>query len=241
MGNSAAVNTALDAEIDELDMLLAEEIEEEIEADQTDKPVKIEVSSDDMDLDLESLDEDLEAADAATVDAPVKIKKKEPKVKATKAKATSSSPRFNSTENLVEFGKKVLDGAEMSLDANSEASTQECLERLEGVKPVKVREKLANLLLWAVKGKSLSKYTQVTLDLIAKAEGPVTKADIRNNLLDAKVKLSTASSQAGQMTHILTAAQIVVESGNAFTVNEGSTLLALYEDRFAQEATETKD
>lgn len=229
MANAKAVNTAIDAELDELDAFLteADNVEE------TKEPIDLKVEK--ADVDLEAIEDDLATADEVEVEQPIETKKATKKAQKKKAPVA----RFTSTDSLVEFGNKLLAGGDMKLDVAANDDTAQCLARLDEIKVVKVREKLANLLSWAVQGKALSRYTAITMNMVSKAEGPISKADIRNNLLDANVKLSTASSQAGQMTHILTAAQIVNEVNGQFEVNENSTLLGLFETRSQEQgATE---
>jgi hypothetical protein len=177
-------------------------------------------------------DEDKEEEEEIIVeDKPVEVKVKKSKV------AKRLSPSYSSAHSLVDFGKSVLLGSELVLVSDETSTTEDNLQLFEDVKAVKVREKLANMLSWYAGTKTLSRYTATTLKLLID-KGEVTKADLRNNLMDI-VKPSTASSQAGQMSHILKATKVAIEKSGKFVANEDSVMLALMKESLKVEVEPT--
>ncbi len=171
-------------------------------------------------------DEEIEEADFEEVE-PVsteKVEKKKPK--------KTSAPKFVASGSLIDYGQKLFDNDKPLLlvlddaDEAPETVTKANLEAIDTVKPVKVREKIANALAWVSQGKTLSKYTKATFELV-KSKGEVTKADVTNHLLDQGVNLGTASSQSGQMSHILTSLKVATFDGSKFKANPDSLLLQM--------------
>lgn len=229
-------NAAVASEIDELDALLSD-VGAEVEAVSSQTVIEVSpeaVSIDELDA-IEEIAEDLEEAETKPVVTLSVPKESQNKGKATAKKASKSStsvPKLTASTNLVEYGQKLFNKEQPLMltvddgDLDALEATETNLKALQEVKAVKAREKLANVLVWAAMGKTLSKYTRATLEL-AKSKEKFTKADVSNNLLDNGVSLSTASSQAGQMTHVLVALKIATLKGNEFVTNKDSTLLQL--------------
>lgn len=248
MGKANAENQYDD--IDELDALFSEAQDEAVDVDTDERANaeeeqhKEETQSVEIDADeLSDLDEDLTEAESHEPASKPPVEKKEKKQASSKK---SSAPRFSSGESLVDYGLKVLDGKPLFLstedsDENEEQITQSNLERLEAVQAVKVRDKLANVIAAVARGKALSVYTASTIKLLAKGQ-PVTKADIRNNLLDLNIGMGTASSQAGQMTHLVQALKLAEFRGGKFHPLEESVMAALYgEDESEDDSSEDSE
>lgn len=242
-----ANNTAKDIEeFDELEAMLSDmqdDVSPEIEVEEIDATA---------DIDLDELSDDLDEAEEieSTIQLQVPAKKKveetaesedepvteddEPVKSEPVAKKTKkvSAPKFVASGSLVEFGEKLFDKDKPLLltvddaDVSPDVITASNLACIDAVKPVKVREKLANALAWVAQGKTLSKYTRATFELV-KSKGEVSKADVTNHLLDQGVNIGTASSQSGQMTHILTSLKIATLVGNKFKVNPDSIILQM--------------
>lgn len=214
-------NAAIDYDdLDGLDDLISdvqnEAVESEAKAD----------SKEDFES-LEAISDELAEVEEMKVSHPVKI---EPP-KTAKKKASSTS-RFANGDSLVSFGETLFNASAPLLlvaedaDLTPEEATSQNLTSIDAVKAVKVREKLANLLAWMRGDKSLSRYTEHTIkQIILKEE--MTKADVCNSLLDLGLKMGTASSQAGQMTHILQVMKIAELKGGKFVLNPDSTIVSM--------------
>lgn len=218
-----AESTIEDIDLDELsdDLDEAETVESSIE-------LKVPLKKQEAAVEAELLDDIEEDAVEAEKLEPEK-EKVEPKK--TKAKKTSS-PRFDKAASLVECGKLLFNDSNPFLlvaddaDETADEVTESNLERLDGVKPVKVREKLANAMAFLAQGKTLSRYTRAALELALSKE-EFTKADVTNQLLDQGVAMGTASSQSGQMTHVLTCLKVAEFKGGKFVTNPDSILLSM--------------
>lgn len=229
-------NTAEQIEdFDELDALINDaqmdaEPAKDVKADEAEPVVVEEVESEDVDHALlEDINDDLEEADSveAVEDAPITVTPKPAK------KKKASAPRFSTGASLVEFGSKMFDKDKPLLltvdDAaadDTEQVSNDNLAAFNTVSAVKVREKLANLMMWISGQKSLSKYTMATFQALIK-QGEMSKADVRNNLLDLGLSVGTASSQAGQMTHLLKVTKIATVESGKFKFNEDSVIAAM--------------
>lgn len=212
------VDATADIDLDEL----SDDLDE---AEQVESAIQLQVPAKKTANKAVEDDEEVEEADFEEVKPETAEK---PKTKPKKA----SAPKFVASGSLVEFGEKLFDKDKPLLltvddaDESPDSVTTANLNAIDAVKPVKVREKLANALAWVAQGKTLSKYTRATFELV-KSKGEVSKADITNHLLDQGVNLGTASSQSGQMTHILTSLKIATLESNKFKVNPDSVILQM--------------
>lgn len=215
----AKSNAAVKDEFADLDALI-DSSQEEVAPEQEETVV----SSVD---ELEDIEQELQEDDDAPVVEPVKVTN----TKKDGGKKKASAPRVSvNTQDLKALGESLFDDTNMLLlttdDDTTVKQTQENVARFDEVQPVKVREKLANVMMWVAGKKKLSRYTEETLKLLAKNK-TLSKADIRNGLLDCGVAIGTASSQAGQMSHILVATKVATESAGKFELNTGSVIMAL--------------
>lgn len=237
-------NAAEIEEFDELEAMLSD-MQDDV------APEEVEQVDATADIDLDELSDDLDEAEQVESTIQLKVPKKastdkeeieeadfeevEPvsteKVEKKKPKKTSA-PKFVASGSLIDYGQKLFDNDKPLLlvlddaDEAPETATKANLEAIDAVKPVKVREKIANALAWVSQGKTLSKYTKATFELV-KSKGEVTKADVTNHLLDQGVNLGTASSQSGQMSHILTSLKVATFDGSKFKANPDSLLLQM--------------
>ena len=239
MANNNAVEIE---EFDELEAMLSDmqdEVAPEVKVEELDATADIDLDelSDDLDEaeEVESTiqlqapkkaaaidDEDIEIEDAEIIESkPVEKKAKK-----------ASTPKFVASGSLSDYGQLLFNKDKplfLTIDDASESPdvvTTANLNAIDAVKPVKVREKLANALAWVAQGKTLSKYTKATFELV-KSKGEVTKADVTNHLLDQGVNLGTASSQSGQMTHMLTSLKVATFEGGKFKANPDSIILQM--------------
>lgn len=217
-------------DIDDLDDFL-DDVQEDVVQN---KPVQ-KVTADESETGIELLDdieEELTESEKEPQDdiAPIKVTKED--AEKAKAAAKSSSSRgssVTSTHDLKLLGDSLFDAEKrpflLSITDN-DADSDDNIALFDTVKPVKVREKLANVMLWMAGNKSLSRYTALTFDFLAE-KGEASKAEVRNHLLDNGVSLGTASSQAGQMTHILNVTKFAPMTGGVFKLNHDSVILGL--------------
>ena len=219
------IDNNLDIDLDELDDFIGS-AQEEVEPKAAKEAESTENESVELDLtQLEEIEEEI-SEEQSVADAAPLPKKTVAKKEAKKPTKTGGALKFNASDDLVKFAQQSLDGKKLILQADDgDSDVENNLEGIQKVAPVKVREKLANLISWYSGKKELSRYTMSTLKLLSE-KGQVSKADLRNNLLDS-VGPGTASSQAGQMTHLLTSVRAANYVDGKFVANEDSVVLQL--------------
>jgi hypothetical protein len=124
----------------------------------------------------------------------------------------------------------VLDASHAVLDAPSLEAHRDAFMDSADKLAKKVREKLINLMDWAVKGSELSVYTAIAMKQLADT-GTLTSAGLKNAYQTNAGKAyseGTANAQAGQMFQLFTQVGIAKKADKGLVANETSVLLAKF-------------
>jgi hypothetical protein len=234
MGNSsAAVATVEEVDMDaELAALLAESDESEAE----ELTASAEVSAEDLEGAIESIeiDEELEAAQAADTSEPDAIAIDDDATEDEKPKRSRKNTTGMKPSEIVatRFGE-TADGILRQNSAEVVMSTDEFSETLKqriasfDTMPKKVGEKAINLMSYRETGAALSVYTKIAIELLVEA-GSIT-SDLLRLKYSEKYTKGTSSAQSSQMFHLLPAFGIAQRSGNTLTLDPSSTIAANFE------------